>query len=153
HVSRLSALPLRRLPRHPPFPYPTLFRSHGRDIKFDLGRAEGYKNFCNKLWNATRFVLMNTEGGQLAGTPHVGAAEAATDAEQWIHARLAQTTAEAQQHFADYRFDLPAQPLYEFAWHDYCDWFGKLAKPALNGDDPAAAASPRHTLLFVLERL
>src|SRR5690606_22240672 len=126
---------------------------HGRDIKFDLGRAEGYKNFCNKLWNATRFVLMNTEGGQLAGTPHVGAAEAATDAEQWILARLAQTTAEAQQHFADYRFDLLAQALYEFAWHDYCDWFVELAKPALNGNDPAAAASTRHTLLFVLERL
>src|SRR5690606_15549574 len=126
---------------------------HGRDIKFDLGRAEGYKNFCNKLWNATRFVLMNTEGGQLAGTPHVGAAEAATDAEQWILARLAQTTAGPQLHSADYRFLGLPQALYESAWHDSCDWFVELAKPARNGNDPAAAASSRHTLLFVLERL
>ncbi|TAK39209.1 MAG: valine--tRNA ligase [Lysobacteraceae bacterium] len=128
---------------------------HGRDIKFDLGRAEGYKNFCNKLWNATRFVLMNTEG---AVAPLVGAAQAATgepatDAEKWILSRLAATTEEAAAQFAAYRFDLLAQALYEFAWNDFCDWFVELAKPALNGNDAAAAASTRHTLLFVLERL
>ena len=121
---------------------------HGRDIKFDLGRAEGYKNFCNKLWNATRFVLMNTEGVAAPDAP-----AAATDAEKWILARLADTAAEAERHFADYRFDLLSQALYEFAWNDFCDWFVELAKPALNSDDQAAAASTRHTLLFVLERL
>ena len=137
---------------------------HGRDIKFDLGRAEGYKNFCNKLWNATRFVLMNTEGSSLLppageGAPRSGADEGAlahqpaTDAEKWILARLADTSAEAAKHFADYRFDLLSQALYEFAWNDFCDWFVELAKPALNGDDATAAASTRHTLLFVLERL
>jgi valyl-tRNA synthetase len=120
---------------------------HGRDIKFDLGRAEGYKNFCNKLWNATRFVLMNTDGAGIA------ARGPATDAEKWILARLAATTEEAARHFAAYRFDLLAQVLYEFAWNDFCDWFLELAKPALNGDDAAAADSTRHTLLFVLERL
>jgi valyl-tRNA synthetase len=171
---------------------------HGRDIKFDLGRAEGYKNFCNKLWNATRFVLMNTEGFSLP--PLAGGDEArlratgsraeerpeaapegrdsarsvhslppragegarradggkpapVTDAEKWILARLDATTAEAAQHFADYRFDLLAQALYEFAWNEFCDWFVELAKPALNGDDAAAADSTRHTLLHVLERL
>ncbi|MDQ2701786.1 MAG: valine--tRNA ligase [Pseudomonadota bacterium] len=134
----------------------------GRDIKFDLGRAEGYKNFCNKLWNATRFVLMNTnsllslagEGAPRSGAdkgalPH----ESVTDAERWILARLASVSAEAAQHFADYRFDLLSQALYEFAWNDFCDWFVELSKPALNGDDAAAADSTRHTLLFVLERL
>ncbi len=134
---------------------------HGRDIKFDLGRAEGYKNFCNKLWNATRFVLMNTGdvGAVLDRDPESrprGAPtgpEPATDAERWILARLADTAAEAERHFADYRFDLLSQALYEFAWNDFCDWFVELAKPALNGDDPEAAASTRHTLLFVLERL
>src|SRR5690606_2949688 len=79
--------------------------------------------------------------------------EPATDAERWILARLADTAAEAERHFADYRFDLLSQALYEFAWNDFCDWFVELAKPALNGDDPEAAASTRHTLLFVLERL
>ncbi|GAB3734760.1 valine--tRNA ligase [Luteimonas pelagia] len=121
---------------------------HGRDIKFDLGRAEGYKNFCNKLWNATRFVLMNTEGARFDGAP-----DPATDAERWILARLDATAAEAATHFADYRFDLLSQALYEFAWNDFCDWFVELAKPALNGDDTRAAASTRHTLLHVLERL
>ncbi|MGE5864616.1 MAG: valine--tRNA ligase, partial [Rhizobacter sp.] len=121
---------------------------HGRDIRFDLGRAEGYKNFCNKLWNATRFVLMNTEGAAFTGAP-----QPRTDAERWILARLDATAAEAAKHFADYRFDLLSQALYEFAWNDFCDWFVELAKPALNGDDADAAASTRHTLLHVLERL
>ena len=121
---------------------------HGRDIKFDLGRAEGYKNFCNKLWNATRFVLMNTEGAAFEGAP-----APRTDAERWILARLDATAAEAARHFADYRFDLLSQALYEFAWNDFCDWFVELAKPALNGDDATAADSTRHTLLYVLERL
>jgi len=120
----------------------------GRDIKFDLGRAEGYKNFCNKLWNATRFVLMNTEGFDAsADTASV------TDAEKWILSRLAKVSEEAQAHFATYRFDLLAQSLYEFAWNEYCDWFVELAKPALLGEDQAAADSTRRTLLSVLEAL
>ncbi|TDK31486.1 valine--tRNA ligase [Luteimonas terrae] len=118
----------------------------GRDIKFDLGRAEGYKNFCNKLWNATRFVLMNTEGFDAS----VDTAPV-TDAEKWILSRLAKVTGEAQAHFAAYRFDLLAQALYEFAWNEYCDWFVELTKPALQGDDKAAADSTRRTLLSVLE--
>ncbi|TDK19431.1 valine--tRNA ligase [Luteimonas aestuarii] len=133
----------------------------GRDIKFDLGRAEGYKNFCNKLWNATRFVLMNTEGLTLPPQAGEGARRAdggspaspATDAEKWILSRLAKVAAEAEAHFAAYRFDLLAQSLYEFAWNEFCDWFVELAKPALNGTDPAAADSTRRTLLAVLEAL
>ncbi|MGO0999934.1 valine--tRNA ligase [Lysobacter sp. CA196] len=122
--------------------------THGRDIKFDLGRAEGYKNFCNKLWNATRFVLMNTEDANFSGAP-----QPKTDAERWILAQLAKAAAEAETHFAAYRFDLLAQTLYEFAWNAFCDWFVELAKPALQGEDAAAADSTRHTLLYVLERL
>jgi valyl-tRNA synthetase len=122
--------------------------THGRDIKFDMGRAEGYKNFCNKLWNATRFVLMNTDGFTATGAP-----QPKTDAEKWILSRLARVSAEAQAHFAAYRFDLLAQALYEFAWNEFCDWFVELAKPALNGDDRAAADSTRRTLLTVLEAL
>ncbi len=120
----------------------------GRDIKFDMARCEGYKNFCNKLWNATRFVLMNTEGFSAAGAP-----QPKTDAERWILSRLAKVSAEAAEHFADYRFDLLSQALYEFAWNEFCDWFVELAKPALNGDDAEAAGSTRHTLLHVLESL
>ena len=143
----------------------------GRDIKFDMARCEGYKNFCNKLWNATRFALMNTEGFSLssvggASAPNTAsepgfAAEAApasvptpvTDAERWILSRLAKVSAEAAEHFATYRFDLLSQALYEFAWNTFCDWFVELAKPALNGDDKTAADSTRHTLLYVLESL
>ena len=140
--------------------------THGRDIKFDMGRAEGYKNFCNKLWNATRFVLMNTAGFAVGGAsaptaaaPATVGAEAppatapVTDAEKWILSRLARVAAEAETHFAQYRFDLLAQALYEFAWNEFCDWFVELAKPALNGDDAQAADSTRHTLLHVLETL
>ena len=136
--------------------------NHGRDIKFDMGRAEGYKNFCNKLWNATRFVLMNTETFTLPSLAGEGTRRAdegafelspATDAEKWILSRLAKVSAEAETHYASYRFDLLAQTLYEFAWNEFCDWFLELAKPALNGDDAAAAASTRHTLLYVLEAL
>lgn len=146
---------------------------HGRDIKFDLGRAEGYKNFCNKLWNASRFVLMNTRQddvdaatitnasprAQVANhadtASNAGSASLApaTDAEKWILLRLQAVTAEAQAQFAAYRFDLLAQCLYEFAWNEFCDWFLELAKPALSGDDAAAADSTRHTLLHVLETL
>ncbi|TXD44104.1 valine--tRNA ligase [Xanthomonas campestris] len=122
--------------------------THGRDIKFDLGRAEGYKNFCNKLWNATRFVLMNTEGAQFSDVP-----QPQTETERWILARLDAVAAEAQVHYANYRFDLLAQTLYEFAWNAFCDWFVELAKPALNGAVQDAADSTRHTLLYVLEAL
>jgi len=139
--------------------------SYSRTINFDLKRAEGYKAFCNKLWNAARFVLMNVEdppadapvGAASAATPALEiAAEAAptkpaTEAERWILTRLAQTLAEVEQHFVTYRFDHLAQALYEFVWNEYCDWFLELSKPALNGGDTAAAASTRHTLLVVLE--
>ncbi len=122
--------------------------THGRTINFDLKRAEGYKAFCNKLWNAARFVLMNCDGFSVeAGKPLTPA----TEAEKWILARLRATLAEVEAQFALYRFDLAAQALYEFVWNEYCDWFVELAKPALNGDDEAAAASTRHTLLIVLE--
>ena len=124
----------------------TALAGQGRDIKFDMARAEGYKNFCNKLWNATKFVLMNTENVVFSGTP-----EPVTDAEKWILSELAKTSSEAAEHLANYRFDLLAQTLHEFAWNDLCDWFLELAKPALSGDDAAAAQSTRHTLLFVVE--
>ncbi|MEO6263362.1 MAG: valine--tRNA ligase, partial [Luteimonas sp.] len=137
--------------------------THGRDIRFDMGRAEGYKNFCNKLWNATRFVLMNTDGYHASGTP-----QPATDAEKWILSRLAKVSAEAETHFASYRFDLLAQALYEFAWNEFCDWFVEFSKSALQpkvnlqtGEEllrikkrqAEVAQSVRHTLLYVLEAL
>jgi valyl-tRNA synthetase len=124
--------------------------THGRDVKFDLERAEGYKNFCNKLWNAARFVLMNV--GEFNVAPGAKLAPV-TDAEHWILSRLDATIREVDAQFAAYRFDLAAQALYEFTWNDYCDWFLEFSKPALQGHDAAAADSTRHTLLHVLERL
>ncbi|GAA0256305.1 valine--tRNA ligase [Rhodanobacter caeni] len=122
--------------------------SYSRTINFDIKRAEGYKAFCNKLWNAARFVLMNVgDSGFGIGNPE----KPVTEAERWILTRLKQTLAEVEQHFVSYRFDHLAQALYEFVWNEYCDWFLELSKPALNGDDAAAAASTRHTLLVVLE--
>ncbi|MET4568601.1 valine--tRNA ligase [Rhodanobacter soli] len=121
--------------------------SYSRTINFDIKRAEGYKAFCNKLWNAARFVLMNLPDGEIAAP----AGAPVTEAERWILTRLKQTLGEVEQHFVSYRFDLLAQALYEFVWNEYCDWFLELSKPALNGGDAAAAASTRHTLLVVLE--
>jgi valyl-tRNA synthetase len=146
--------------------------SYSRTINFDIKRAEGYKAFCNKLWNAARFVLMNVgdslpppagdggrrpDGGDLAehrphpNPPPLAGEGERTEAERWILTRLHRALAEVEQHFTTYRFDLLAQALYEFVWNEYCDWFLELSKPALNGDDSAAAASTRHTLLHVLE--
>jgi valyl-tRNA synthetase len=120
--------------------------THGRDIKFDLNRCEGYKNFCNKLWNAARFVLMHCEDFTASGNP-----AATSESERWLLNQLAVVTEQAQQHIADYRFDLASTVLYEFTWNTYCDWFLEFAKPALSGDDVEAANSMRHSLLFVLE--
>ena len=121
--------------------------THGRDIKFDLNRCEGYKNFCNKLWNAARFVLMNCEGFTAQGAP-----QPQTDAEHWVLHKLQHALGNVEAHFKDYRFDLASDELYDFTWNQYCDWFLELAKPALQAVD-AADASSRHTLLFVLESL
>jgi valyl-tRNA synthetase len=117
----------------------------GRDIRFDLGRIEGNRNFCNKLWNAARFVLMQTEGQQAteSASPDV--------IDRWILSRMNRMIAEVETQFAAYRLDLAAQALYEFIWNEYCDWYLEFAKAALQTDDEAAAASTRHTLLNVLE--
>ncbi|MGH8239804.1 MAG: class I tRNA ligase family protein, partial [Steroidobacteraceae bacterium] len=122
----------------------------GRDIRFDLGRIDGYKNFCNKLWNAARYVLMNTEGqdcGQQRGAVEY------SPADRWIRSRLGTTIAEVRARFAEYRFDLAAQALYEFAWYEYCDWYLELSKPALHSADASAAhqRGTRQTLVQVLE--
>jgi valyl-tRNA synthetase len=122
--------------------------THGRDIKFDLERAGGYKAFVNKLWNASRFVLMNLPEG-VAITPTAPA----TEAERWILTRLHDTLATVKEQLALYRFDLASQALYEFTWNEFCDWFLELSKPALSGADAAAVASTRYTLVHVLETL
>ena len=121
--------------------------THGRDIKFDMNRAEGYKNFCNKLWNAARFVLDELRRIHR----HWRRRRPRTDAERWILAQLARTIAEVETQVAAYRFDLVSQALYEFTWNTFCDWFLELSKPALQGDDKDAADSTRQTLLYVLE--
>ncbi|MGM0554459.1 MAG: valine--tRNA ligase [Pseudomonadota bacterium] len=125
----------------------------GRDIKFDLGRIEGYRNFCNKLWNASRFVLMNVEGHDCSAATDT--AEHRTLADRWILDRLAATAATATQQLDAYRFDLAAQTLYEFTWHDYCDWYLELTKPVLNDDATAESVkrTTRNTLVTVLEAL
>ncbi len=121
--------------------------THGRDIKFDLNRCEGYKNFCNKLWNAARFVLMNCEGFSASGVP-----QPQTDFERWILHKLSHTLDNVEQNYANYRFDLVSEELYEFTWNQFCDWFLEFSKCAFQEHD-ASADSARHTMLYVLEAL
>lgn len=121
--------------------------SAGRDIKFDMGRVEGYRNFCNKLWNATRFVLMNVEDQELSAD---GKDQSVVDL--WIRSRFAACAEDFGKHLDAYRFDLASQTLYDFFWNEYCDWYLELTKPILNADgNDAQKAATRRTLLEVLE--
>jgi len=123
----------------------------GRDVRFDLNRIEGYRNFCNKLWNAARFVLMNSrkEGVSLDGPAEYSLAD------RWIQSRLHHLLADSQRAVDTYRFDLYASAVYDFVWHEYCDWYLELTKPLLwnESTDPAALRGTRRTLLTVLETL
>jgi valyl-tRNA synthetase len=128
------------------------FSSHGREIRFDLGRLEGYRNFCNKLWNAARYVTMNTED-QDNGLDNKDLELSLPD--RWIMSRLQKTITAMDEALASYRFDLLAQAIYEFTWNEFCDWYLELSKPILTSPEssPAALRGTRHTLVTVLETL
>jgi valyl-tRNA synthetase len=124
--------------------------STGRDINFDLGRTEGYRNFCNKIWNAARYVMMNAEDKKL------GAADSSHQsiADKWIISRFEQTAKSIEESMENYRFDLASQTLHEFIWNEYCDWYVELSKPVLWDEDnnPEAAQATRYVLVSILEK-
>ena len=125
--------------------------STGRDINWDMRRLEGYRNFCNKLWNAARFVLSNCDGQDVA-VNHDNVELSVAD--QWIISRLHRAEQSVINALENYRLDQAAQAIYEFVWNEYCDWYLELTKPVLNGDSsPAAKAGTRRTLLRVLETM
>ncbi len=124
--------------------------STGRDIRFDLARTEGYRNFCNKLWNAARYVLMNTEEFDNGFS---GAPVSYTQVDFWITSRLHQVIATTSHAIDNYRFDLAAQAIYEFTWNEYCDWYLELAKISLQSEDENLQRGTRHTLVTVLETI
>lgn len=126
--------------------------STSRDINFDLNRVEGYRNFCNKIWNAARYVLMNTEERD---TGINGGEMTLSVADRWIKSEFQKTITEFEKAVANYRFDLASNALYEFTWNTYCDWYLELSKPILYGDEYSEAEKrgTRHTLVSVLESL
>lgn len=126
--------------------------STGRNVRFDLGRVEGYRNFCNKLWNAARYVLLNTDEEQIDWED--GAFQYSA-ADQWILSRLQHVISSSHQYFSTYRFDLLANLLYDFVWHEYCDWYLELSKPVLYAPQALGAMKrgTRRTLIHVLDQI
>ena len=126
--------------------------STSRDINFDMARVEGYRNFCNKIWNASRFVLMNTEEHD---TGRDGGEMVLSIADRWIWAKFQQTLVEFEKALEDYRFDIAAHIVYEFTWNQFCDWYLELTKPVLSNEASSEAEKrgTRHTLINVLENL
>ncbi|MGP5212821.1 valine--tRNA ligase [Psychrobacter immobilis] len=133
----------------------TSLASTGRDINFDLKRVEGYRNFCNKIWNASRFVLMNCVDGDSNAKPidQTANPDVWELPEKWIMSRLNSSIKDIHQHFAQYRLDMVSQDIYEFIWNEYCDWYVELAKASLNDDSVSdeRKAQIRYVLLHVLE--